>query len=72
MKRIGQRETIDDAAGLIEQGWLQAVLVGVVVLLGVAVWWISTHSAQVARWINSDKPAPVEKPVVSKPTIQSN
>ncbi|MBM3214354.1 hypothetical protein FJZ36_05515 [Candidatus Poribacteria bacterium] len=68
--RIGQHETQQANGSLLEKTWFQALMVAVVVLLGVGVWWISSHQNQISRWINPDKPAPAEKPVIAKPTVQ--
>ncbi|MAF09870.1 hypothetical protein CMK11_05400 [Candidatus Poribacteria bacterium] len=49
--------------GLIEQNWVLGAMIGVLLLLGVALWWLATHPDQVAAWVAPDRTrVRVEKP----------
>lgn len=65
--RIGET---DEPESVFEKTWFQIAMLAIVVVLGVGVYWITTHQSQVAKWLNSDKAPEVEKPSVAKPTVQ--
>ncbi|MBT3267143.1 hypothetical protein HN371_08330 [Candidatus Poribacteria bacterium] len=49
--------------GLIEKNWVLGAMIGVLLLLGVALWWLATHPDQVAAWVSPDRSqVRVEKP----------
>jgi hypothetical protein len=65
--RISETE---EPKSVFEKTWFQIVMLAVVVVLGIGVYWITTHQSEVAKWLNTDKTPQVEKPTVSKPTVQ--
>jgi len=64
------RTVNNEPQSVFEKTWFQVLMLAIVVLLGIGVYWITTHQSQVAQWLNSDKTPKVEKPTVTKPTIQ--
>lgn len=54
--------------GLIEQNWVLGSMIGVLILLGAALWWLTTHPDHVAAWVKPDRSrVQVEKPTVQAP-----
>ena len=39
--------------GLIDRPWVMGTMIGVLVLLGVALWWLTTNHDQVEAWVVS-------------------
>lgn len=66
MRTVGTEEP----KSVFEKTWFQILMLVIVVLLGIGVYWITTHQSEVATWLNSNKAPRVEKPTVTKPTVQ--
>ena len=53
---------------LIEQNWVLGAMLAVLLILGGALWWLTTHPGNVAAWVKRDATQTrIEKPTVSAP-----
>ena len=37
--------------GLLERAWVKGTMIGVLILLGVAFWWLTAHRPRVEAWV---------------------